>query len=375
MDNGIGGESIIEPVEVTPPKKEKDSGFFALTTIVVVLVVLFLVYMLILTNREEPITGIETKQSGDTSLIAESNIQDSQLENKTDEQVDKLLANANELFVDGNFKAAKETAQEALNLQSSNSRAKTLIQKCEEQIKPKSPTTEQGSNATNIVEDKKANTIPMRTGNDPFSKQMVYIKGGTFNMGSPDTEADRQDDEYQHRVTVSSFFMSKFEVTQAQWQALMGNNPSTFNGCSNCPIETVSWFEVHGFLNKLNQKTGGKYRLPTEAEWEYAARGGTTTPFNTGNCLSTNQANYHGDFPYQSCSKGNNRSKTVAVGSFDPNLYGLYDMHGNVWEWCSDSYNWDYYRNSPAKDPTGHNRSAAFCAAVVGATMHELPDG
>jgi len=132
--------------------------------------------------------------------------------------------------------------------------------------------------------------------------------------------------------------MSKYEVTQAQWVAVMGSNPSEFKGCDNCPVEQVNWNDIQEFLRKLNALTGKNYRLPTEAEWEYACRAGTSTPFSTGNNLSTAQANYNGDYPYNGNAKGVFRQKTTPVGSFSPNAWSLYDMHGNVFEWCSDWY-------------------------------------
>ena len=175
--------------------------------------------------------------------------------------------------------------------------------------------------------------------------KMVFVKGGTFNMGSPTSEANRGSDETQHTVTVSDFYIGKYEVTQKQWKDIMGTNPSNFKG-DNLPVENVSWDDIQEFLVKLNKKTGKTYRLPTEAEWEYAARAGTTTPFSTGNCLSTNQANYDGNYPYSSCNKGTYREQTTTVGSFSANAWGIYDMHGNVWEWCQDVYKSDYYSQS-----------------------------
>jgi formylglycine-generating enzyme required for sulfatase activity len=166
---------------------------------------------------------------------------------------------------------------------------------------------------------------------------MVFVKGGTFTMGSPTNEVDRGSVETQHQVTVSDFSIGKYEITQKQWTAIMGSNPSNFKG-DNLPVEQVSWNDVQEFIQKLNQKTGKKYRLPTEAEWEYACRAGTSTPFNTGNNLTTSQANYNGNYPYNNNLKGEYREKTMPVGSFAPNAWGLYDMHGNVWEWCSDWY-------------------------------------
>jgi formylglycine-generating enzyme required for sulfatase activity len=181
--------------------------------------------------------------------------------------------------------------------------------------------------------------------------EMVPIKGGTFLMGNFASEDDSQT---IHQVMVSDFYIGKYEVTQAQWKAVMGNNPSNFKG-DNLPVETVSWNDVQEFLQSFNAKTGLTYRLPTEAEWEYACRAGTTTPFNTGNNLKTSQANYDGNYPYKDNIKGEFRKKTMPVGSFPPNGWGLYDMHGNVWEWCNDWYVEHYYHStdSPLFNPTG----------------------
>jgi formylglycine-generating enzyme required for sulfatase activity len=194
-----------------------------------------------------------------------------------------------------------------------------------------------------------------RTGSavNSIGMEFVYIPPGTFTMGSPKDEPGRYNDEIQHEVTISKpFFMQTTEVTQGQWKAVMGNNPSRFKDCGdNCPVESVSWNDIQDFIKKLNQKGEGTYRLPTEAEWEYAARAGTMTPFAFGKCLSTDQANYNGNYPLEDCPKGQWRQKTVPVGSFDPNAWGLYDMHGNVWEWCQDWYG--DYPSSAVTDPTG----------------------
>ena len=136
---------------------------------------------------------------------------------------------------------------------------------------------------------------------------------------------------------MSDFYMCKYAVTQAVWQSVTGTNPSYFKG-ENLPVERVSWDDCQAFIQALNRKTGKTYRLPTEAEWEYACRAGTITPFNTGGNLTTEQANYNGNLPYDNNPKGQYREKTVAVDSFAPNAWGLYNMHGNVWEWCSDWY-------------------------------------
>jgi len=190
---------------------------------------------------------------------------------------------------------------------------------------------------------------------NPRGMKFVYIKPGTFMMGSPANDPERYYDEKQHRVTLTKgFLLQTTEVTQSQWEAVMGKNPSKFKGCGKCPVERVSWRNVREFIRKLNQREGtDKYRLPTEAEWEYAARAGTTSPFAFGTCLSTDQANYKGNYPMPGCSKGQYRKKTVPVASFAPNAWGLYDMHGNVWEWVQDWYDSDFYQKSPERNPKG----------------------
>jgi formylglycine-generating enzyme required for sulfatase activity len=175
--------------------------------------------------------------------------------------------------------------------------------------------------------------------------EFVLIPPGSFMMGSNDDPNKKP----VHQVTVSNgFYMGRYELTQAQWQAQMGNNPSLFKDCGNCPVENVSWNDAQEFIEKLNQTNDGyTYRLPTEAEWEYACRAGTTTAFAFGDSLSSDQANFDGNYPYGGAGKGVYRQKTTAVGSFQPNAWGLYDMHGNAWEWCQDWYH-DSYNGAPA---------------------------
>jgi formylglycine-generating enzyme required for sulfatase activity len=202
---------------------------------------------------------------------------------------------------------------------------------------------------------------------NPVPNNMVRINGGTFTMGSPANEK-RDSDEVQHQVTVSSFYMGRTEVTQREYQEVMGTNPSNFKG-DNLPVETVSWYDAVEYCNKRSQREGltpaytisgttvtwnrnaNGYRLPTEAEWEYACRAGTTTPFSTGNNITTSQANYDGNYPYNNNAKGEYRRKTTPVGSFSPNAWGLHDMHGNLREWCWDWYG--SYSSGAQTDPTG----------------------
>ena len=178
----------------------------------------------------------------------------------------------------------------------------------------------------------------------------VSIPAGTFTMGSPTSEVDRSSDETQHQVTLSAFKMSKYEVTFEQYdlfcEATGRSKPDDGGwGRGNRPVINVSWYDASAFAEWMG------CRLPTEAEWEYAARAGTTTPFSTGNNLTTSQANYHGYYPYNNNAEGEYRRKTLPVGSFAANAYGLFDMHGNVWEWCSDWYG--AYSASAQTNPKG----------------------
>ncbi len=177
-----------------------------------------------------------------------------------------------------------------------------------------------------------------------------YLQAGTFMMGSPEDEEGRYGNETLHQVTLSqAFWLADTACTQALWQAMMGNNPAYFKGSLQNPVEQVSWDDVQGFINKLNQQVAGiKARLPTEAEWEYACRAGTNSAFWFGgkNDLNTTNANYSGKWDEINAS-----GKTVPVKSFAPNPWGLYEMHGNVWEWCADGY--AEYSSQAVTDPCG----------------------
>ena len=186
--------------------------------------------------------------------------------------------------------------------------------------------------------------------------EMMRISAGSFLMGSPEDELERSPTEGpQHLVTLTQFFMSRYPITQAQWRAAaampqvnraLEADPSRFKG-ERLPVETVSWYEAVEFCDRLTLYSNRQYRLPTEAEWEYACRAGTTTPFHFGKTLTTEIANYDGNYTYAYGPKGEYREKTTPVDEFDiANAFGLCDMHGNVWEWCKDYWH-DSYEDAP----------------------------
>jgi formylglycine-generating enzyme required for sulfatase activity len=196
--------------------------------------------------------------------------------------------------------------------------------------------------------------------NDKNLPEMVFVKGGTFQMGSNDGEYSEKP---VHTVTLDDFYIGKYEVTQKEWREIMGTNPSYFKDCDNCPVERVSWDDVQEFLKKLNRKTGKNYRLPTEAEWEYAARGGNQS--NDYKYAGTNDksnlyryanfADKNTDYSWSIETQDDGYENTAPVGSYQPNELGIYDMSGNVREWCSDWYGSDYYKNSSSNNPKGAN--------------------
>lgn len=202
--------------------------------------------------------------------------------------------------------------------------------------------------------------------------KFVTVPAGEFLMGAPESEEGSRLDEYpQHRVEITRpFLLGQFEVTQQQYTAVMEQNPSYFSTTgggrakvegletSDFPVEQISWDEAAEFCRKLSElpaekKAGRSYRLPTEAEWQYACRAGQQTPFSVGNQLGSDQANINGNFPYGDAERGPYLGRTAAVGSYEPNQFGLFDMHGNVAEMCQDWYARYYYRESPTTDPQG----------------------
>jgi formylglycine-generating enzyme required for sulfatase activity len=202
-------------------------------------------------------------------------------------------------------------------------------------------------------------TVQAQFFGEPISNElfidMVLIPGGSIIMGSPENEILRKNNESPlHSVTISKFFMSKHAVDQQKWKIIatlpkinidLSASPSKFRG-SELPVENVSWLEANEFCARLSHLSGRNYRLPTEAEWEYACRAQTSTPFPFGATITSALANFNGEQPYASEPKGEFFNRTVDVGEFTANAFGLYQMNGNIWEWCLDSWH-DSYRDAP----------------------------
>ncbi len=210
---------------------------------------------------------------------------------------------------------------------------------------------------------------PGREVTNSLGMSFVLIPAGTFTMGSPADEMDRGADETQHEVTITlPFYLGVMEVSQGAYQKIMGANPSFFskNGTgkqrvekidtAGHPVENVRWIDAVAFCKKLGEQPAEKsrtYRLPTEAEWEYACRAGSKTATHYGKSIDSTQANFNGLSPYNTAEVGSFYRRTTHGGEYKPNAFGLYDMHGNVQEWCADWYAADYYTKSPKSDPQG----------------------
>ena len=184
-----------------------------------------------------------------------------------------------------------------------------------------------------------------------------FLKPGQFLMGSPASENEgRTYEEPQQLVTLmDGLWLADTTCTQAMWLAVMGSNPSNFTGDLNLPVDSVSWNGAREFLGKLQQLLVSTFEpvLPTEAQWEYACRAGTSTAFHFGDNINTNQVNFNGNYPYNGAAKGYSRRRTLPVKSFEGNVWGFYQMHGNVWEWCDDSLR--EYTAEPTSNPRGAN--------------------
>lgn len=192
--------------------------------------------------------------------------------------------------------------------------------------------------------------------NSSVTQIFRWIEPGTFLMGSPKSEPEREPidkgSERQHEVSLSGYWLADTACSQAFWEAVMGSNPASFKENPDNPVEQVSWNDTQAFIAELNRLVPGLQAcLPTEAQWEYACRAGTTTPFSFGDNITPEKVNYNGEYPYADGEKGLNREKTVPVKSLPPNAWGLYEMHGNVWEWCRDRYG--EYPTEAVLDPMG----------------------
>ena len=199
--------------------------------------------------------------------------------------------------------------------------------------------------------------------------RFVLVPAGSFTMGSPPAEPGREAQETPHHVTLSRpFWLGRTEVTQGEWQRVMGSNPSKFSdGGAQAPVEQVSFQDVQRFLVRLGALApGSRFRLPTEAEWEYACRAGSTTSYSTGALLTTDEGNYDGRYPLPGQPKGVNRDRTTPVASFAPNAWGLFDLHGNVWEWTADEH--CPYPAGPVTDPIG--RCGAELEVIRGGSFY-----
>jgi formylglycine-generating enzyme required for sulfatase activity len=211
--------------------------------------------------------------------------------------------------------------------------------------------------------------LPARWVEPTTGMEFALLPAGQFVAGSPTTEAGHQDDEVLYPVQVARpLYMATREVTQHEWALVMTPDVAVDAAAANLPVVNVSWNDARQFLDRLNESKAWRFRLPSETEWEYACRAGTTTPYSTGRVLTTAEANYNGDFPLPGQPAGENRGRVTPVASFAPNAFGLFDMHGNVWEWTNDGY--DETRKVIRGGSWRFNADSARCAL----RYHHRPD-
>jgi formylglycine-generating enzyme required for sulfatase activity len=233
---------------------------------------------------------------------------------------------------------------------------------------PRVPVTSQIAAVESTVEA----VAPPKVITNSIGMTLVLIPAGGFLMGSPDSDEDaRADEKPPHGVRITRpFYLGATEVTQGQYRAVTGENPSHSQGSDDLPVDNVSWVDAQAFCARLNdleheRLSGMRYRLPTEAEWEYACRAGSATRFAFGNADAS-----LGDYAWFS---GNSNVRTHSVGQKGANAWGLFDMHGNVWEWCWDAYDEEYYVRSPADDPRGADSTGSAVRVIRGGCWRSLP--
>jgi formylglycine-generating enzyme required for sulfatase activity len=201
--------------------------------------------------------------------------------------------------------------------------------------------------------------------------EMLLIPPGVFQMGSP-RHAASPDEQPQHLVTIKAFMMSRFLTTQEQWKAVIGSLPRCRFKGDDLPVEQVSWKDARRFCDRLSKRAGRHYQLPSETQWEYACRAGTVTPFSFGETLTIDVANFNGEHTFRGEPRGFYRHTTTQGGTFPPNAFGLHDLHGNLWEWCTD--NWlDDYSSSPRDSNSYQDKNNRY-RVVRGGSWHEPPD-
>ncbi|MGB3656171.1 MAG: SUMF1/EgtB/PvdO family nonheme iron enzyme [Rivularia sp. (in: cyanobacteria)] len=232
-----------------------------------------------------------------------------------------------------------------------------------------------------IRRESKATTMWIEDLGKGIKLEMVKVPFGTFTMGSPAYEKGRQkNEEPQRKVTIQPFLMGRFPVTQALWKYVsklprveidLPSDPSYFKGNLR-PVERISWYEAREFCARLSKATNREYRLPSESEWEYACRAGTTTPFYFGKSITTKLANYDGSYVYGRELKGIYRERTTEVGTFPPNNYGLFDMHGNLWEWCADHFH-ENYKRAPKNESAWFSNNENARRVIRGGSWFNAP--